>query len=49
MKRACVLKRVFDINMQCCPNCDIGEFRLIVANFAPSVVDKILTCLGLDP
>ena len=44
-----LLKRVFDIDMQRCPNCGGGEFKIIAASLERSVIEKILTHLGLDP
>ncbi len=44
-----LLKRVFDIDMQHCPNCGAGELKIIAAILEPPVIDKILTHLGLDP
>ena len=36
-----LLTRVFDIDMQRCPNCGAGELRIIVANLERPVVEKI--------
>jgi hypothetical protein len=44
-----LLKRVFDIDMQHCPNCGSGELKIIAAILERPVVEKILTHLGLDP
>ena len=44
-----LLKRVFDIDMQHCPNCGAGELRIIAAVLQRPVIEKILTHLGLDP
>ncbi|MDH5540224.1 MAG: transposase [Rhizobacter sp.] len=44
-----LLKRVFDIDMQNCPNCGAGELKIIAAILERPVIDKILTHLGLDP
>jgi len=44
-----LLKRVFDIDMQHCPNCGGGELKIIAAILERSVIEKILTHLGLDP
>ncbi len=41
-----VLKRVFDIDLEHCPQCG-GEFRIIAAIEEPTVVGRILTHLGL--
>ncbi len=46
---AWLLKRVFDIDMQHCPNCGAGELKLIAAIRERQVIRKILTHLGLDP
>jgi len=44
-----LLKRVFDIDMQHCPTCGGGEFKIIAAILERPVVEKILTHQGLDP
>ena len=44
-----LLKRVFDIDMQHCPNCGAGEMKIIAAILERPVIEKILTHLGLDP
>ncbi|MCZ2088539.1 MAG: transposase [Burkholderiales bacterium] len=44
-----LLKRVFDIDMQHCPNCGGGELKIIAAILERPVIEKILTHLGLDP
>ncbi len=44
-----LLKRVFDIDLQHCPNCGAGELKIIAAILERPVVEKILTQLGLDP
>ena len=43
-----LLKRVFDIDMQRCPNCGAGELKIIAAILEPPVIEKILTHLGLQ-
>ena len=43
------MKRVFDIDMQHCPNCGGGELKIIAAILERPVIEKILTHLGLDP
>lgn len=43
------LKRVFDIDMQHCPNCRAGELEIIAAILERPMIEKILTHLGLDP
>lgn len=49
MSWARLLKRVFDIDMQRCPNCGAGELKIIAAILERPVIEKILTHLGLDP
>lgn len=44
-----LLRRVFDIDMQHCPNCGAGELKIIAAILERPVIEKILTHLGLDP
>jgi hypothetical protein len=44
-----LLKRVFDLDMQHCPNCGGGELKIIAAILERQVIEKILTHLGLDP
>ena len=44
-----LLKRVFDIDMQHCPNCGAGELKIIAAILEQPVIQKILDHLGLDP
>ena len=44
-----LLKRVFDIDTQHCPNCGGGEFKIIAAILERPVIHKILEHLGLDP
>ena len=44
-----LLERVFDIDMQHCPNCAVGELKIIAATLERPVIEKILTHLGLDP
>jgi hypothetical protein len=44
-----LLKRVFDIDMQHCPNCGGGELKIIAAILERPVIQKILSHLGLDP
>ena len=41
-----LLKRVFDLDLEHCPQCG-GEFRIIAAIEAPEVIARILTHLGL--
>ena len=42
-----LLKRVFDLDLQRCPNCG-GELKVIAAILEPPVIEKILTHLGLQ-
>ena len=42
-----LLKRVFDIDMQHCPNCGAGELKIIAAILERPVIEKILSHLGL--
>jgi hypothetical protein len=42
------LKRVFDIDLQHCPNCGAGELKIIAAILERPVIEKMLTHLGLD-
>jgi hypothetical protein len=44
-----LLKRVFDIDMEHCPNCGGGELKIIAAILERPVIARILTHLGLDP
>ena len=44
-----LLKRVFDIDMQHCPNCGGGELTIIAAILERPVIENIPTHLGLDP
>jgi hypothetical protein len=44
-----LLKRVFDIDMQHCPNCGGGELKIIAAILARPVIEKILGHLGVEP
>lgn len=44
-----LLKRVFEIDMERCPNCGAGELKIIAAILERPVIEKILTHLGLDP
>jgi len=46
MSWACLLKRVFDIDMEYCPNCG-GRLQIIAAIVDPAVITKILTHLHL--
>ena len=41
-----LLKRVFDLDLEHCPQCG-GNFKIIAAIEAPAVIVKILTHLGL--
>ena len=46
MSWARLLKRVFDLDLEHCPQCG-GEFRIIAAIEEPAVIVRILTHLGL--
>ena len=40
-----MLKRVFDLDLEHCPNCG-GELKIIAAILEQPVIEKILTHLG---
>ena len=42
-----MLKRVFDLDLEHCPNCG-GELKIIAAILEQPVIEKILTHLGLQ-
>jgi hypothetical protein len=42
-----LLKRVFDLDLEHCPNCG-GELKIIAAILQTPVIEKILTHLGLQ-
>jgi hypothetical protein len=42
-----LLKRVFDIDLQQCPNCGSGELKIVAALMERPVIEKILSHLGL--
>lgn len=44
-----LLIRVFDVDMQHCPNCGAGELKIIAAILERPVIEKILSHLELDP
>ena len=46
MSWAQLLKRVFDIDVECCPHCG-GTLKILAAIVDPSVIAKILAHLGL--
>ena len=46
MSWACLLKRVFDIDIEQCPRCG-GRLKIIAAIVDPQVIIQILTHLGL--
>ena len=46
MNRARLLKRVFEIDLEHCPDCG-GELRFIAALLEAAVIERILTHLGL--
>jgi hypothetical protein len=41
--------RLFDIDMQHCPNCAGGELKSIATIVVRPVIERILIHLGLDP
>ena len=41
-----LLKRVFDLDLEHCPQCG-GDFKIIAAIVEPAVIVRILTHLGL--
>jgi hypothetical protein len=43
-----LLKRVFELDLERCPNCD-GELKIIAAILEQPVIETILTHLGLQP
>ena len=45
--RARLLKRMFEIDMEHCPNCG-SELKIIAAILEQPVIEKILTHLGLQ-
>jgi hypothetical protein len=47
MNRAQLLERVFDIGMQHCLSCGSAEIKIFSAILERSVVERILTHLGL--
>ncbi len=47
MTWARLLKRVFEIDLEHCPNCS-GELKIIAAILEPPVIERILTHLGLQ-
>jgi uncharacterized protein with PIN domain len=47
MSWARLLKRVFDIDIERCPQCG-GKLKLIAAIEEPAVIERILTHLGLS-
>ena len=44
-----LLKRVFGIDMEHCPNCGGWALKIIAAILERPVIEKILTHLGLEP
>ena len=44
-----MLERVFDIDMQHCPNCGGEELKILAASLERAVIEKILKHLGLEP
>ena len=47
ISRARLLKRVFEIDLEHCPNCG-GELKIIAAILEAPVIERILTHLGLQ-
>jgi hypothetical protein len=47
MSWARLLKRVFDIDIERCPQC-VGNLKIIAAIEEPAVIERILTHLGLS-
>ena len=47
MSWARLLKRVFELDLEHCPNCG-GELKIIAAILEASVIERILTHLGLQ-
>ena len=47
MSWARLLKRVFDIDIERCPQCG-GKLKMIAAIEEPAVIERILTHLGLS-
>ena len=47
MSRARLLKRVFDLDLEHCPNC-VGELKIIATILEAPVIERILTHLGLQ-
>ena len=47
MSWARLLKRVFDIDIEHCPQCG-GNLKIIAAIEEPAVIERILTHLGLS-
>jgi len=43
-----LLRRVFNLDMECCPNCG-GRVKVVAAIEEPGAIKKILTHLGLSP
>ena len=43
-----LLKRIFDIDMQHCPNCGSGELKIVAAILDWPAIEKFLTHRGLD-
>jgi hypothetical protein len=43
-----LLKRVFEIDLEHCPNCGGGELKIIAAILEAPVIERILTHLGLQ-
>lgn len=43
------MKRVFDIDMQCCLNCGAGELKIIASILERPVIEKILSHVRPGP
>ena len=44
--RAKLLKRVFELDLEHCPNCGAGELKIVAAILERPVIEKILAYLG---
>jgi hypothetical protein len=49
ISRARLLKRLYDIDMQHCPNCGADALKIIAAILERQVIRKILDHLGWNP
>lgn len=48
MSRARAFKRVFELDMEHCPNCG-GELKIVTASLETAVIERILEYIGLPP